>query len=38
MTISGFLDRLVRGSVADYVAHNAPCDVLLVRKERETIE
>lgn len=27
----GFVDRVILGSFAGYLSHNAPCDVLLVR-------
>jgi nucleotide-binding universal stress UspA family protein len=29
----GFMDRLILGSVSNYVLHNAPCSVLVVRSE-----
>jgi nucleotide-binding universal stress UspA family protein len=30
----GFLDRVLIGSVSDFVVHHAPCSVLVVREER----
>jgi nucleotide-binding universal stress UspA family protein len=30
----GWLKRLFGGSVSDYVAHHAPCPVMLIRHER----
>jgi nucleotide-binding universal stress UspA family protein len=32
----GFLGRMVLGSVSDYVVHNAPCSVMVVRTPPDT--
>ena len=31
----GFFDRMLLGSVSDYVVHHAPCSVLIVRSEND---